>query len=248
MREVLLPCVVVLQAVPGLRADVVDNDLQVHLGLTAKALDVSQKVSLIGSDGATESVVVLKGGTKAERKYGRSVKAAGDHTCVIPCSYLGVRSGKAGRVLGQVFRNDDGKIGGGKEEDLVSEEPGNPGQRHRTTMTGQLRESAAFSNAIGVPCHIFCCSCFSSRRKSVQQALEWTCHSKDNSKNDRNRSGLRALNGVHCFDCEADTMPVATRLARAFLRTTGAENGALIAQLKFGQGARLSNQKVAAFH
>jgi len=71
MREVLLPCGLVSVADAfGLGTDVIDEDLEVHLGLAAQTLDVGHEVTLIGADRAAQSVVVLKGGAEAERKDG----------------------------------------------------------------------------------------------------------------------------------------------------------------------------------
>ena len=51
-------------------ADVVDKDLQVHLGLAAQSLDVGHEMTLVGSHGTAESIVILKGGSETERQYG----------------------------------------------------------------------------------------------------------------------------------------------------------------------------------
>jgi hypothetical protein len=136
MREILLPGVVMVDAVAGLRADVVDEDLQVHLRLAAETLHVGQEVTLVGADGTAHGVVVLKGGAKPERKDSGTVKAAGDDAGVISGSSLGFSTGQACGVLVEMLRDDDGQIGCGKEEDLVSEEAGDPREGHRTAVTG----------------------------------------------------------------------------------------------------------------
>src|SRR5262249_11326764 len=136
MGEVFLPGVVVLGAVAGLGADVVDDDLQVHLSLATETLDVGKEVTLVGADGTAQSVVVLKGGAETEWKDSGTVKAAGDHASVITGGRLGFKTGQASGVLIEVLRDDDGEIGCGKEEDLISEESGNPCEGHRTAVTG----------------------------------------------------------------------------------------------------------------
>jgi hypothetical protein len=124
-----------MDAVAGLGTDVVHHDLQVHLSLAAKPLDIGQEVTLIGADRAAQSVVVLKRCAEPEWKYSGAVKAAGDHASVVTGSRLSFRAGETAGILGQVLGDDDSKIGGGKEKGLISEEAGDPGERHRTTMT-----------------------------------------------------------------------------------------------------------------
>src|ERR1700744_5395631 len=136
MREILLPGVALLNVVAGLRADVVDEDLQVHLRLTAETFYVGQKVTLIGADRAAQGVVVLKAGAEPERKNSGTVKAAGDYAGVIAGGGLGIRADEAGGILRKMFGDDDGEISCGKEEDLVSEEAGDPREGHRAAVTG----------------------------------------------------------------------------------------------------------------
>src|ERR1700747_2378656 len=120
MREILLPGVVLIDVVAGLGADVVDEDLQVHLRLAAETFYIGQEVTLIGADGTAQGVVVVKGGAETEWKDSRTVKAAGDHAGVITGGSLGFRAGQAGGVLVEMLRDDDCEIGWGKEEGLVS--------------------------------------------------------------------------------------------------------------------------------
>jgi hypothetical protein len=108
----------------------------VHLSLATEALDVGQEVTLVGADGTPKGVVVLKGGTEPEWKNCRTVKAAGDHAGVITGSGLGFWAGKAASVFMEMLRDDNGEIGCGKEENLVSEESGDPCEGHRTAVTG----------------------------------------------------------------------------------------------------------------
>src|SRR5581483_3729760 len=126
MREVLLPDIVVLEAVAGFRADVVDDELQVHLGFAAQTLDVRHEVSLIGADGAAQGVVIFKGGSEAERKDGGAVKATGHHASVIAGCGLRIRTDQACAILGEVLGDNDGEVSGRKQKDLVSKETRNP--------------------------------------------------------------------------------------------------------------------------
>src|SRR6185437_11981335 len=43
---------------------VVDENLEMHLSLATKTLNISLEMTLIGSDGAAERIVILKGGAK----------------------------------------------------------------------------------------------------------------------------------------------------------------------------------------
>ena len=136
VRQVFLPDIMVLEAVAGLGADVVDDEFLVHFRLAAQALDICHKVALVGADGSTQGVIIFKRGAEAERKNRRPVKAARDHSSVIASCSLRFRADQASTVLGEVLRDDDGEIRGRKQEYLVSKKAGNPRQWHRTAMTG----------------------------------------------------------------------------------------------------------------
>src|SRR5215469_18977653 len=105
MRQILLPDVVLLCAITGFGADVVDDNLEVHLSLATETLDIGQEVTLVGPDGAAQGVVVLKGGPEAEWKNGGAVEAAGDHTGVVAGGRLGIRADEAAGVLVEVLRD-----------------------------------------------------------------------------------------------------------------------------------------------
>jgi hypothetical protein len=136
VREVLLPDVVVLNAIAGFGADVVDDDLKVHLGLAAETFDVGQEVALIGADRAAQSVVVLKGSAETEGKNRGTVEAPGDHSSVIAGSGLGIGADQTSGVLSKVFRDHNSKIGGRKEKYLISKESSDPSEGHWTAVTG----------------------------------------------------------------------------------------------------------------
>jgi len=108
----------------------------VHLSLATETLDVGQEVTLVGTDGAAQRVVVLKGGPEAEWKNSGTVKAAGDDAGVVTGGGLSFRSDQAASILVEVLGDDNGEIGCGKEEDLVSKKAGDPSEGHRATVTG----------------------------------------------------------------------------------------------------------------
>jgi hypothetical protein len=108
----------------------------VHLGLAAETLYVGKEVPLVGTDRTAQSVVVFKGGAEPERKDSGTVEATGDHAGVITGSGLSFRAGQTRGVLVEMFGDDDGEIGCGEEEDLISEEAGDPREGHRTAVTG----------------------------------------------------------------------------------------------------------------
>ncbi len=51
-------------------AAIVERDLEMHLGLTPKAVEISQEVALVGADGAAEGLIILINGAKTEGKDG----------------------------------------------------------------------------------------------------------------------------------------------------------------------------------
>jgi hypothetical protein len=108
----------------------------VHLRFAAETLYIGKKVALVGANRSAQSVVVLKRGAEPERKDSGTVKATGDHAGVIAGGGLGFRAGQARSVLLEMFRDDNGEIGCGKKEDLISEEAGDPREGHRTAVTG----------------------------------------------------------------------------------------------------------------
>lgn len=70
------------------RAGVVNKNLQMHLSLAAKPLDIGLEVALIGTDGATKRVVILKGGAKTEWQDGGKFEAVRNNAGMIFCSLL----------------------------------------------------------------------------------------------------------------------------------------------------------------
>ena len=128
----------VVVAAEDFPAAVIDQDLEVHLRLAAQTLDVGQEVALVGADGAAQGVVIRERGAEPEGQHRGPVEAAGDDAGMVAGRTLAFGRGQAGRVLGEMLGNDDGEIGGGKEEDLVTEEAVDSVQRHRSTVAGQL--------------------------------------------------------------------------------------------------------------
>ena len=68
-------------------------DLEVHLGLAVKAFEIALKLALIGPDRLAEAFVVLKDGSKSERKYRGVLETVCDHSGVIDSSLLIKRFG-----------------------------------------------------------------------------------------------------------------------------------------------------------
>ena len=105
------------------RAGVVDENFKVHLGLASETLHVGLKLTLVGSNGAPQSVIILEGRAEAKRKDGRVLKAIGNHSGMVPCRLL-IHSL---RIFCIVLGHDDGQITGRKEKGLISEEAGYSG-------------------------------------------------------------------------------------------------------------------------
>ncbi len=83
-------------------ATVVDDDLEVHLGLAAKAIEVGEELALVGANGAAKGFVIREDSTEAEGQHGGHLEAVGNDFAVID-----------GRLLhqgfvGVVFADDDG--------------------------------------------------------------------------------------------------------------------------------------------
>lgn len=148
-RQILLSDGHIAQSIAW--AGVVDQDFEVHLRLAAKAFDVGQEVALVGTDRASQRVVVLKGSSEAERQDRRVLEAVSDNTSVI---FLGLLIHSCA-ILRIVLGDDHRKIAGWKEKGLITEQTRNSGQRHWATMPAKLRKGLSFCNAIGVPCHRF---------------------------------------------------------------------------------------------
>ncbi len=51
-------------------AAIVERDLEMHLGLAAKAVEISQEIALVGADGAAEGLIILIYGAEAEGENG----------------------------------------------------------------------------------------------------------------------------------------------------------------------------------
>ena len=132
---------------------VVNQNFEMHLSLAAEALDIRQKVPLVGTYGAAKTIVILEGGGEAEGKHGGELEAVGDDAGVIASGLLSFAS-EPGAVRCAVFGDNYGKIAGGKEEGLVTEEAGDSGEGHRTAVAGKIRKGLAFCYAVCVPRHV----------------------------------------------------------------------------------------------
>ena len=148
-RQILLAYGHVASRVAG--TNVIYQDLEVHLRLAAQTLHVGLKMTLIGSDGAAQRVVVLERGAKAKGKYSRQFETI----CYNPGVILSRLLIHPCTVFRAVLGDDDSQIAGGKKESLITEHARDPGQRHRAAVPAKFRKCQSFCNAIGVPCHMF---------------------------------------------------------------------------------------------
>jgi len=71
-----------------LAATVVDDDLEVHLGFAAEALEIGEELALVGADGAAEGLVIGIDGAETEREDGGHFEAVGDDLAVVDCGFL----------------------------------------------------------------------------------------------------------------------------------------------------------------
>src|SRR5579859_711606 len=93
---------------------VVDVDLEMHLGLAVQAFEVVLELALVGADGLSEALVVLKDGSKTEREDGGLLEAVGDYPSMVHAGFLIHRFGWV------MFADYDSEVTGGVEENLVT--------------------------------------------------------------------------------------------------------------------------------
>jgi len=96
------------------RTAVVDEDLEVHLGLAPQLVDIAEKLALVGADGFAQHFVVSENCAEPEGKYCGMLKAVGDHPSVINAGLL------VEDFLGVVLAYDDGEVTGWIEENLIT--------------------------------------------------------------------------------------------------------------------------------
>jgi hypothetical protein len=113
-----------------LGAAVVDEDLEVHLGLAAEFIDVALKLALVGADGLAEGFVVVEDGAEAEGKNRGVLKAVGDDAGVVDAGLL------IEVIRGVVFADDDGEVAGGVEKYLVAADADDGFEGNWFTMAG----------------------------------------------------------------------------------------------------------------
>jgi len=113
-----------------LAATVVDEDLEVHLGLAAEFVYIANKLALVGADGLAEHVVIFEYGSKSEGKHRGVLKAIRDDASVVDAGLL------IERFQGIMFADDDCEITGGVEEDLIAADSMNGFEGNRLAMTG----------------------------------------------------------------------------------------------------------------
>ena len=85
-----------------------------HLSFAAEFFDVAEELALVGPDGFTEAFVVVEDRTESEGKYGGVFEAVSDDSCVVHTRFL------IQGFCGIVFADDNGKVTGWVEENLIS--------------------------------------------------------------------------------------------------------------------------------
>jgi hypothetical protein len=79
----------------------------VHFGFAVKAFQIALKLTLIGANGLSKALIVLKYSSESERKDGGMFEAIGDYPCVIDPGLL------IEGFFWVLFANDDGEVTGG---------------------------------------------------------------------------------------------------------------------------------------
>jgi len=110
-------------------AAVVNEYLQVHLGLAAQLVDVAKELALIDADGPSQALVVVEDGPKPEGQHRGMLEAAGHHPRVIDAGSL-VES-----FMGVVFADNDGKVTGGIKKNLAAADSADRLHRNGFAMT-----------------------------------------------------------------------------------------------------------------
>ena len=77
-------------------------NFEMHFRLSMQALQVALKLTLVGANGLTKTFIILKNGSKTERKDGGVFEAVSDNSGVIDAGFLIERFGWG------VFADDNG--------------------------------------------------------------------------------------------------------------------------------------------
>jgi hypothetical protein len=119
----------------------------VHLGLAAKAVEIGQKLPLIGADGPPQGLIIGKNGAESEGEDGGHLEAVSDNFTVVDGGFLDKR------LAGVVFTDNNSEITGGIEENLISGDAGHGFERYGFAVTEKIGKSLFFAYAVGIPRH-----------------------------------------------------------------------------------------------
>lgn len=126
---------------------VIDENLDVHLGLAAHLLDVGQELALIGADGFAKEFVGIEDSAKPEGKDGGMLEAVGNHACMIDSRFL------TEAFCRIVLADNNGEITCRVKENLIAADPVNLLKGNWFAMPSQLWKCLLFTYAVGIPCH-----------------------------------------------------------------------------------------------
>jgi len=129
------------------RTAVVHKNLEVHLGLAAQLIDVHQELALVGANRLAEAFIIGEDGSETEGKNGGMLEAIGDDPGMIDARFLAELFG------GVVFADDNGKVTGGVEKNLIAADSVDGFEGDWFAVTGQFRKCLLFTDAVGIPCH-----------------------------------------------------------------------------------------------
>ena len=97
-----------------LSAEVIHEDLEVHLGFAAQLVDIGEKLPLVGANRLAQRFVVVEYSPEAEGQDGGVLKTVGDDPGMI-------HTGLVVQIFSRiVLGNNHGKVAGRIEEDLIS--------------------------------------------------------------------------------------------------------------------------------
>ena len=96
---------------------IVNEDLEVHLSLSAEFFNIAEELALVGPDGFAKAFVVVKDCAKSEGKDGGVLETICDYSCVVDPGFL-IKC-----ICRVMFTDNNCKITGWVKENLISANP-----------------------------------------------------------------------------------------------------------------------------
>ena len=117
---------------------------------------------MVGANRPAQALVVVEDGAEAEGQHRGVLKAVGNHTRVIHAAFL------VEGFLGVVLADNDNKVVGGINKNLVAADSEDRFHRGGFAMTGRFRKCLFFTDTVGIPCHDE-----TLRLRALESATRW---------------------------------------------------------------------------